>query len=238
MPGIKRTLCEAFGAKTMASCAVCGGGYQPDDLPICPRCFADVARECIRHCRRCGKLPHECKCSGASVRSVMWYKGAVRGMMHKFKHHTDVLLTDFIAAMSAEMLTSQGVSARVDAVVPIPSRKRDVHFKGYGHAEVLARAIADKLGLPYVEALGRTGARQQKLLSASQRKRAIARNFEAVPGRMTRPDGTEYGRILLVDDITTSGATMTGCAAMLRRAGARQVVCFTPAKTPGRRYRY
>lgn len=234
---MKIKLSELFGIKPMACCVVCGAGYYDKSLALCPKCLAEIARQTIRPCRLCGKMPYECKCSGASVRSVMWYRGrTVKGMMHKFKHHTDVLLTELIADFCVDMLISQGVSKRVDAVVPIPSRAKDRHFKGYGHAETLAKCIADKLDLPYIEAIERTGAQQQKLLSASQRKRAIALSFKPLRKCCQKPDGTIYSRILLIDDITTTGATLMCCAALLRRAGVKQVVCFTPAKTARQRH--
>ncbi len=236
---------KALGIKRMSSCAVCGAGYYDAGFACCPECLAAIARESMRLCRHCGKAPDECVCSGARVRSLMWYRGdTVKRMMFKFKHNADSTLADLIADISADMLISQKISRRVDAVVPIPSRPKDKRFKGYGHAELLAKHIASKLNIPYVEALSRSGAKQQKLLSASQRKRAVALNFKIADGGCLKKGGCDcnggdggdvYDRILLVDDITTTGGTLMCCAALLRKAGAKQVVCFTPAKTPRRR---
>lgn len=227
---------KALGIKRMSSCAVCGAGYYDAEFACCPECLAAIARESMRPCRHCGKTPDECVCSGARVRSLMWYRGdTVKRMMFKFKHNADSLLADLIADLCADMLISQKISRRVDAVVPIPSRPKDKRFKGYGHAELLAKHIAAKLNIPYIEALSRSGAKQQKLLSASQRRREVALNFKRSDRCRQKQGGAVYDRILLVDDITTTGGTLMCCAALLRKAGVRQVVCFTAAKTPRRR---
>ena len=227
---------KALGIKRMSSCAICGAGYYDDEFACCPKCLADIAYESLRVCRHCGKTADECVCSGARVRSLMWYRGGtVKRMMFKLKHNADYLLADLIAGISADMLVSHGISKRVDAVVPIPSRPKDRRFKGYGHAELLAKHIASKLNIPYIEALSRSGAKQQKLLSASQRKRAVALSFKRSNQCCQKQDGTVYDRILLIDDITTTGGTLTCCAALLRKAGVRQVVCFAVAKTPRRK---
>lgn len=227
---------KALGIKRMSSCAVCGAGYYDAEFACCPECLAAIARESMRPCRHCGKTPDECVCSGARVRSLMWYRGdTVKRMMFKFKHNADGTLADLIADISADMLISQKISRRVDAVAPVPSRPKDKRFKGYGHAELLAKHIASKLNIPYVDILSRSGAKQQKLLSASQRRRYVALNFKIADGGDIKNKNNVYDRILLVDDITTTGGTLMCCAALLRKAGAKQVVCFTPAKTPRRR---
>ena len=117
-----------------------------------------------------------------------------------------------VAAMCAEA-RSAGLAAEVVTWVPCPgsARKR----RGFDHAEILARAVAEAVGLPCRALLARSGrARDQVGLSASERWANLAGAFVAAPA----PD-----RVCLVDDVITTGATAGRCAAALRAAGAEEV---------------
>ena len=117
-----------------------------------------------------------------------------------------------------DAMTRCGRQARLDAEVVtwVPARRRDRASRGFDHAEVLATAVADRLGLPAAASLVRRGHQlDQAGLDRDRRLTNLAQAFEA-----KRPVS---GTVLLIDDLVTTGATGTACAAALSSAGASRV---------------
>lgn len=123
-----------------------------------------------------------------------------------------------------------------DCVVPVPLHPRRERARGFNQADDLAR----ELGLPMMHLLKRTIAtRPQVDLPASERVRNVSTAFALANGRRHpldfargRPAGGRRGFdvIVLVDDVSTTGATLEACAAVLKEAGAREVRALTAAR--------
>jgi ComF family protein len=106
----------------------------------------------------------------------------------------------------------------------VPARRSDVRRRGFDHAELLARALARRTGLPTLRLLTRTGvAPDQASLTAAERRHNLVNTFGARP--VTEP-------VVLVDDLVTTGATATACASALRGAGAAGVELIAACRTP------
>jgi ComF family protein len=110
-----------------------------------------------------------------------------------------------------------------DAVTWVPlSRKRRAR-RGFDQAELLARALARRLDVPARRLLvRRRDTREQARATAQERRRALRGAFSGV--------GLVPGRVLLVDDVVTTGSTVAACASTLRRAGAHRVVVAAAAR--------
>lgn len=115
---------------------------------------------------------------------------------------------------------------RLDVVAPVPLAWTRRLARGYNQAEAIARPLAAALGLPYRELLRRRPRPRQALLSRDERRRNLRGAFTARPGL---GPGT---RVLLVDDVMTTGATLTAATAVLGRAGAGRVLVAVIARTP------
>jgi ComF family protein len=137
------------------------------------------------------------------------YDGAARKLILDLKLRGLSAAADPLVDGMAELALSLGVAA--DWVTWVPCRSADRRRRGFDHAEVLARGVARRLGLPRRLVLSRIGGVDQVGLSATQR----ARNLEHAFG--CRETG---GRVLLVDDLVTTGATASACARTLRASGA------------------
>lgn len=112
-------------------------------------------------------------------------------------------------------------------LVPAPSRASAVRERGHDHAAALARGTARRLGWRAEPVLRRGRAsRDQVGLGEEQRWSNLSRHLRAQPGS---------GSVVVVDDIVTSGATLSACAAALRAAGWTPVAAVTVASTPSRR---
>ncbi|MGH2786506.1 MAG: ComF family protein [Actinomycetota bacterium] len=106
----------------------------------------------------------------------------------------------------------------------VPARPPDVRVRGFDHAELLARGLARRTGLPARRLVARAGAApDQASLPAAERLRNLAGAFRARPASAC---------VVLVDDLVTTGATATACAAALRAAGAPGVELMAACRTP------
>jgi len=115
-----------------------------------------------------------------------------------------------------------------DAVVPVPLHWRRRLGRGYNQAERIARPLAGRLELPLLPALRRSRAtKAQALLGRTARAANLHRAF-----RVPRPGRVRGLRLLLVDDVATTGATLDAAASALDRAGAAGVTAVVAGRTP------
>ena len=181
-------------------------------------------------CARCAlPLPHArrgCPAAGAAF-AAAWaavaYEGAARDAMHALKFRARrplaAVMAAQIAANAPRALLAQGAS--LVAVPPHPGRRRR---RGFDAAELLARALARRSGLPLARPLRRGGGAARQLGASRDARRAAAALRIDVRGRPS-------ARVVLVDDVHTTGATLDACARALRAAGAEHVAAITWART-------
>jgi ComF family protein len=168
-------------------------------------------------CPRCRRAPP----AFDVARAVGEYEGSLREIIHAFKYDGRRSLARPLAAM---MLThGADVLAGADTIVPVPLHPWRRLQRGYNQAHELAR----RLDLPVVRALWRTRATApQSGLRPADRRRNVRAAFRVSPFlRASLHDR----RIVLVDDVRTTGATLDACAQVLKNAGAREVRALTIA---------
>ena len=212
-------------------CAFCGRPT-PADTPVCADCGPKLPRIADPRCPQCGREIAACVCRAAAryydgLAAPYYYEGVARAGLHRFKfRHAPVNAVPFAQTM-AETVRSCYAGLAFDWIVPVPMTAKARKKRGYDQARLLADALAETLGIPCVPALVKcyeTGA--QHGLNAWMRKGNLAGVFD-VPDRAAL-DGR---RVLLVDDISTSGETLNECAKMLWLCGAASVHCVTLAVT-------
>ena len=154
------------------------------------------------------------------ARAVAAYTGAMQDLVHglKFQDRHDVrrLLGRWLADAGRDLLSD------CDIVVPVPLARGRLLVRRFNQAAILAREVARVSGLAYEPmALERTRATTSQIgLSRGERQRNVAGAF-AVPKR--RAAGVRGRRVLLIDDVVTTGSTVGACARALSRAGAAEV---------------
>ena len=126
--------------------------------------------------------------------------------------------------MSAIMARAMPPSWAFDAIVHVPATKVAFRRRGFDHAELLARSLSDQLGVASVNGLARPKTYDQRKLTGAQRVANLAGSFEA------HSDACRGRRILLVDDVYTTGATLCAATDALLAGGAREVRCLTFAR--------
>jgi ComF family protein len=161
------------------------------------------------------------------ARSFALYKEAVVRAILLLKFEQIEPLGAWFAERLAELVSAEGDSLAADVVVPVPLHREREKERGYNQAALISEPLARKLRLPHKAVLlMRTRARPDKqVLSLEER-------WESVRGAFATRPGSEVDnlRVLLVDDVLTTGATLDACARALREAGAKSVIGLTVAR--------
>ena len=218
----------------------------PVDAPgrFCPDCFRQAFFITEPFCARCG-VPFEHAGQGGRdrlcpacrahpppwdrARGALRYDAHSRRVVLPFKHADRTERADALAPLMARAGTLLLREAQV--IVPVPLHRRRLIARRYNQAALLARALSRLSGVPSVpDALLRTHPTVPLgELSAAARAEVLKDVFALRPGRTGRIAGR---RVLLVDDILTTGATCVACAAALLAAGARAVDVLVAARVP------
>lgn len=154
-----------------------------------------------------------------------WYGGIAREAVHMLKFGCLIDPADAFALMMSEML--RGVEA--DALVPVPSGLQSIEKRGFSPAELITERISMRLEIPMERAL-KAGADkiEQKTLSRKKRLQNARKSFFIIKDAEIKDK-----RLLLIDDVTTTGSTLSVLAEMLLNAGAADVSAAVFAKVPG-----
>ena len=154
------------------------------------------------------------------ARSAFSYEPPVPGVVLHMKYGGVTKMGDWMASLMAEAIEGEGMP-RPDALVPVPMHRRRVRERGYNQAAMLAKSLSACTGVPVVEALVRTRyTKQQARLGAAQRRRNLDNAFRVV-------SPVRGMRLMLVDDVLTTGTTASKCAVALTEAGAFDVTLIT-----------
>jgi len=197
-----------------AVCMGCGSmvGFDRDDL--CEACREMLAKQWV------GVKHPEKRLNLDGAAYAYRYHGPAGGMVRNLKYRGVRLLAGPMARDLARAVVGLQIEHAV-LLTSVPMHPKRRRRRGMNHAEVLARAVADRLELEYTEILMRTrNAPQQARLSHEQRKKNLEGGFAVRPECLDLMQGAE---ILLIDDVFTTGATAAACADALKRAGAAKV---------------
>ena len=223
-------LCDALlpaveaGAPTCAPCRERLAFVEP---PLCPRCGQPAEKPGAenRVCLRCRNERRYFR----AARSVLRYQDGADRLVLDFKFHDQVHLRRFFGGLLRDRFPFP--DARYDRIVPVPLHPERLRWRGYNQSLLLAREVARRVGVP-VEAAGFVrvkNTRPQVGLRGLERRTNVRGAFHARPLA-----AWEGARLLLVDDVFTSGSTASECAKVLRIAGARTVDVLTLARVAAR----
>lgn len=206
-------------------CAGCWAAIVPITPPVCDQCgdplpswrVISVEHKCCPRCRR--RHGHV-----ARSRAIGPYEGSLRAIVHALKYDG----RRQIARPLGAMLAARGadILAGADLVVPVPLHPSRQRARGFNQAAELAR----HMGLPVTPALRRVRATPSQTDLPAARRHANVRDAFALARRASVTGAT----VVLVDDVSTTGATLDACARVLRENGAQEVRALTAARVVSR----
>jgi ComF family protein len=175
-------------------------------------------------CDRCAADPPWFETAASALR----FEEDARRMVIDFKFNNHLWLRDDLTDWLEAAVSARLDVAAVDAVVPMPATVVHRLLRGYNQCDALAKNLARRIGRKYLSNVVRRSGfpRRQSGLDADERRENAKGTF-----RVIRPEAVRGRTLLVVDDVLTTGSTLSECALALKAAGAERVWCVTLAKS-------
>lgn len=214
------------GGQTRMVCGACRSRLRRPPWPRCPRCHLPVGtgRKAQPECLECREWPGAL----ARARYAFVLRAPADRMVHALKYEGWAELACEMGRAMAYTWRPEETTEDSTLVVPVPTTAARARSRGYNQAALLARSFAEARHLPLVHALERTGgASTQVALHPSERRANVKGVFATRPAHRAR---LRRARVVLIDDVLTTGATAAAAASELCRAGADQVALVAFAR--------
>jgi ComF family protein len=204
---------------------LCAGCSEAEILPFGIRCW------------RCGKVSNRSRtcdsCRHTGAPAHVWiatdYQGAAKELVQVYKFRHQRLAVEPLSGIMSETFlsfnTDEDIIRKNYLIVPLPSATNRVRQRGFDHTALLAKKTAQQLKLEYAPALGRLGQTRQVGAKREQRITQLEGMFYA-----RSPQLVKNRHVILVDDVVTTGATLSAAAKAVRSAGSASVDALVFAK--------
>jgi ComF family protein len=204
--------CLGCGREGDYICGTCCLTLPVVSPPVCDLCGRPLAGGA--HCAIC----NDGDAAIVGIRAPFLFEGVVRRAVHELKYNNLRDLAPALARLLYEYVTANPPPGEV--LVPVPLHPRRLRERGYNQAALVAGELGRLTGMPVVEgSLVRSGQAPPQVRSAgaAERRRNVAKAFACRDRRLAGK------KVILVDDVSTSGATLDACARMLKSGGAASV---------------
>ena len=186
---------------------------------LCLKCGKKLLDQTMEYCKDCANIEH----SFDQNRALFLYAGPIVEGMYRFKYSNR---RDYAEIFSEYMIKKLGCfieeisrDGELDAIIPIPMNEKSVRERGYNQAEALGDYLSGKIGVPCMKniVLREKSTKKMKTLDPVERRLNLIRAFKY------RETSVKLKKILLVDDIYTTGATMDSVSRVLREHGVKEI---------------
>lgn len=209
-------------------CDICGEVVAVTDS-ICDKCCDNIAIT-GDVCYSCGKMKKDCSCDKShhkpdynAIIAPFVYDGNVVNAIHRLKFYNRPELAIPMGRQIANTVKEHFGDVSFDIITSVPLTMRRNYKRGYNQSELLAKTVAKELGVPYKDTLKKIfNTPPQRNVSAKYRRGNVFGAYDVRP----KAD-IEDKKILIVDDVKTTGATISHCAYILKIYGAESVYAAT-----------
>lgn len=214
--------CYVCGSDSKESiCSTCVSSFYFIDSPVCQKCGKPTTIE-VDECRECrDKSIHF-----STARSTAFYEGNLREAIHKFKYDNGKSLGDVFAKLSYKILKEEKKFFNIDMVTYVPLGRKKELERGYNQSKLIAESISSLISKPCVSILVRVRETEDQNKLDMEKRHTNVKNVFLVSKKIN----IKRKRILLIDDVYTTGATVNECSKMLKAAGAEEVRVLTIAR--------
>lgn len=212
-------VCRAEGETYL--CAACIEKIDIITPPFCRKCGGPTESY---HCEECRDREYHFECS----RSAGIFEDVLRDAIHALKYQNHIAIVEPLAEIMAQSFNDTGLAGRADIIVPIPIHASRMIHRGFNQSEELARGFSKRVHLPMEPHILRKArkTKRQMELPFDLRISNIQGSF-----KVTHAERIRGKRVLLVDDVFTTGSTLDEAAKVLLAAGASVVNAYTLAKS-------
>jgi ComF family protein len=215
-----------------ALCVNCKAAILESEKDLCRNCWSEIMR-CSGgdYCRRCGKdasiyaavdngcaACHQSEIHFDAIARSGVYDGALRNMILAFKYNDRTEFDRLLCMLADSALTGSGFPGEIDFFVPVPLHWRRRLWRGYNQSLFICKGLSGLSGRVNTDLVRIRHTKRQWNLTPADRKRNVSGAFAVRKGHKFSGQ-----TLCLVDDITTSGATLNECAKTLKEAGAKSV---------------
>lgn len=183
--------------------------------PSCKKCGKPLEDQRREYCTDCMRKKHYF----SQGKAVFVYQGEIRQSMYRFKYSNKREYADFYAKEAVRIYGDWIRRKQIEAIVPVPMYRLKEKGRGYNQAAVFALALGEKMNLPVEKRMVKRirNTTPQKELNDVERKINLKKAFQLVPNIV------KYRKILIVDDIYTTGSTIDAVAEVLLQAGVDEI---------------
>ena len=206
-------------------CCECKKKISYVEEPCCFRCGKPLAEEETEYCLDCRQYRHVFE----QGKSLFLYQDSVRESIHRIKYQNKREYLDTYAREIAEKMGRDIRKWNADILIPIPMDRKKMRQRGYNQAEILAEKLSVYLRLPVgrdvLKKVRRTC--DQKELTHQQRRSNLKNAFAVNECVLDSEDCIPWKRVLLIDDVYTTGSTIDAASDVLKRYGAEEIYFIT-----------
>ena len=218
---------------SVPKCVACKEKLDFGDHGLCKICIEKYERHKQRNCPRCSRILSECFCSYEPLENngiknfvkIFRYSRAEQAIPSNYLIYSlkQDNRRDVLSFLSEELAAAIKNSIELDGgsyiVTNVPRRKSAIVNFGYDHAKALAMAVSERLGLEYVELLSSKSKKAQKNVYGAERLSNARFEYKC------DDDISLKGKsVILIDDIVTTGASLSNCAALIKKLKPRRII--------------
>lgn len=230
---IKELLNRALFYISVPKCVLCKDKLDYGDRGLCKACMSVYIEHKKRNCPRCSNVLEKCSCTYDALEpygikkliKISRYSKADESLPSNYLIYSlkQDNRSDVLSFLSCELSNAIKNSINLDddeyIVTNVPRRRKAIVIYGYDHAKELAKSVSLKLGIEYVELLKSKSRKSQKSVHGQERKENAKFDYKK-KGNISLKGRT----VILIDDIITTGASMTNSATLIKRLKPKKII--------------